>query len=89
MADTMAGLRLWLRPPRNLMIVFLLVMLLPTATLVFLSVRLIEQDRVLVNPTSDRISGAYRRLCRKPAPTGIRDLDERSQWNGLCINNGL
>ena len=32
-------------PPRNLMLVFLLVMLLPAAMLVFLGVRLLEQDR--------------------------------------------
>jgi len=44
MAGTMAELRLWLRPPRNLLVVFLLVMFLPAATLVFLGVRLLEQD---------------------------------------------
>jgi signal transduction histidine kinase len=49
MAGTMAELRLWLRPPRNLLAVFLLVMFLPAATLVFLGVRLLEQDRALAN----------------------------------------
>ncbi len=43
------GLHLWLRPPRNLLVVFLLVMFLPAATLVFLGVRLLEQDRALAN----------------------------------------
>src|SRR5229473_900516 len=49
MSGTMAELRLWLRPPRNLLVVFLLVMFLPAATLVFLGVRLLEQDRALAN----------------------------------------
>jgi len=49
MASTMAQLHLWLRPPRNLLVVFLLVMFLPAATLVFLGVRLLEQDRALAN----------------------------------------
>jgi len=43
----MAGLRLWLRPPRNLLVLFALVTLLPAATLVVLGVRLLQQDRAL------------------------------------------
>src|SRR5262249_42472221 len=55
MANTMPALRLWLRPPRNLMVVFLLVMLLPAATLVFLGVRLLDQDRALANQRQTEI----------------------------------
>jgi hypothetical protein len=51
MADMMARLRAWLRPPRNLLVLFLLVILLPAATLVVLGVRLLEQDRVSVTRT--------------------------------------
>jgi signal transduction histidine kinase len=43
----MPSLRVWLRAPRNLMVLFLLVMLLPAVTLVGLGWRLLEQDRAL------------------------------------------
>ena len=43
----MAGLRLWLRPPRNLLVLFGVVTLLPAATLAVLGVRLLQQDRAL------------------------------------------
>jgi signal transduction histidine kinase len=43
----MPRLRVWLRPPRDLMMLFLLVMLAPAATLVVLGLRLLEQDRAL------------------------------------------
>ncbi len=43
----MTGLRSWLRPPRDLLMLFLLVMLAPAATLVALGLRLVEQDRAL------------------------------------------
>ncbi len=43
----MPGLRSWLRPPRDLLMLFLLVMLAPAATLVVLGLRLVEQDRAL------------------------------------------
>ena len=41
----MASLRSWLRPPRDLMTLFLLVMLAPAAALLALGLRLLEQDR--------------------------------------------
>ena len=47
MSSSMERLRLWLRPPRNLFILFLAVVALPAATLVLLGVRLLEQDRAL------------------------------------------
>jgi len=43
----MPRLRTWLRPPRDLLMLFLLVMLAPAATLVVLGLRLVEQDRAL------------------------------------------
>jgi signal transduction histidine kinase len=49
MADMMARLRRWLRPPRNLLVLFLLVIFLPAATLIILGVRLLEQDRALAS----------------------------------------
>ena len=47
MADMMARLRVWLRPPRNLLVLFAVVTLLPAATLAVLGVRLLQQDRAL------------------------------------------
>ena len=47
MARNMMGLREWLRPPRNLLILFILVVCLPAAALVALGLRLIDQDRDL------------------------------------------
>ena len=38
-----------LRSPRNLLVLFLVVMLLPAGTLVVLGVRLLEQDRALAS----------------------------------------
>src|SRR5512140_1161644 len=43
----MAGLGIWLRPPRNLLVLLAVVTLLPAATLVVLGVRLLQQDRAL------------------------------------------
>ncbi len=43
----MARLGHWLRPPRDLMILFSLIMLAPAVTLVILGLRLLEQERAL------------------------------------------
>ena len=43
----MLGLRPWLRPPGSLLLLFVVVTLLPAVTLVFLGVRLLQQDRAL------------------------------------------
>jgi signal transduction histidine kinase len=43
----MPQLRRWLRPPRDLMMLFLLVMLAPAAALLALGLRLLEQDRAI------------------------------------------
>ncbi len=52
----------WLRPPRDLLMLFLLVMLAPAATLVVLGLRLVEQDRALERQrlTEQRESAADR-----------------------------
>jgi two-component system phosphate regulon sensor histidine kinase PhoR len=51
----MQRLRIWLRPPRNLLILFLAVVALPAATLVALGVRLLEQDRALIRQRQTEI----------------------------------
>jgi len=58
----MSRLRVWLRPQRDLMMLFLLVMLAPAATLVVLGLRLLEQDRALEQQrlTEQRESAADR-----------------------------
>jgi len=45
----MAGLRFWLRPPRSLLVLFVIVTLMPAVTLVFLGIRLLQQDRALAD----------------------------------------
>lgn len=51
----MQGLRQWLRPPRNLLILFLAVVALPAAILVVLGIRLLEQDRALARQRQTEI----------------------------------
>jgi len=61
----MARLRAWLRPPRSLLVVFLVVMLLPAATLIVLGVRLLEQDRALAAQRRlERLEHAVDRVVR-------------------------
>jgi signal transduction histidine kinase len=43
----MSRFREWLRPPRNLLILFVLIVCLPAAMLIVLGLRLLDQDRVL------------------------------------------
>jgi len=47
MTRKMSRFREWLRPPRNLLVFFVLIVCLPAATLIALGVRLLEQDRML------------------------------------------
>jgi hypothetical protein len=47
MAREMSRFREWLRPPRNLLILFVLIVCLPAATLVVLGLRLLDQDHAL------------------------------------------
>jgi len=43
----MSRFREWLRPPRNLLVFFALIVCLPAATLIVLGIRLLDQERVL------------------------------------------
>jgi len=65
----MAGLRAWLRPPRNLLIFFALIVCLPAATLVALGLRLIDQDRDLAQKRQAE-------LLARAADQGVRVLAE-------------
>jgi signal transduction histidine kinase len=47
MARHLTGLRAWLRPPRNLLVFFVLIVGVPAAALIGLGVRLLEQDEAL------------------------------------------
>lgn len=47
MARQLTGLRAWLRPPRNLLVFFILIVGVPAAALIGLGVRLFEQDQAL------------------------------------------
>jgi len=47
MARAMNGMREWLRPPRNLLLFFVLVVCLPAATVIVLGIRLLDQDRAI------------------------------------------
>jgi signal transduction histidine kinase len=65
----MTKLRAWLRPPRNLLALFGLVILLPTATLIALGVRLLDQDRVLARQRQSE-------LLEHAADQGVRALSQ-------------
>jgi signal transduction histidine kinase len=69
MSSSMQRLRLWLRPPRNLFILFLAVVALPAATLVLLGVRLLEQDRALARQRQTEI---LEQACDR----GVRALEQ-------------
>jgi hypothetical protein len=47
MARVMTRIREWLRPPRSVLILFVLVVCVPAATLITLGLRLLDQDRAL------------------------------------------
>jgi signal transduction histidine kinase len=64
----MTGLRAWLRPPRNLLVLFVLVVCLPAATLVALGLRLIDQDRDLAQKRQAE-------LLARAADQGVRALE--------------
>ena len=74
MARNMPRLRAWLRPPRNLLIFFAVVVGLPTATLIVLGVRLIDQDRALARQRQVEIQDSA-------ADGGVRVLEQRSRRN--------
>lgn len=69
MAKNMVGFRSWLRPPRNLLVLFLAVVALPAATLVVLGLRLMEQDRALARQRQTE-------LLEQAADRGVRALHQ-------------
>src|ERR1035438_8700103 len=69
MSITMERIRVWLRPPRDLFVLFLLVVVLPAATLVGLGLRLLEQDRVLARQRQNEL---LERACDR----GVRTLEQ-------------
>ncbi len=66
----MPSLRIWSRPPRDLMALFLLVLLAPAAALVALGLRILEQDRALEkqrlaelrDSAADRVVGSLQQV---------------------------
>jgi signal transduction histidine kinase len=65
----MARLRTWLRPPRNLLILFGVVLFFPAATLITLGVRLLDQDRALARQREGE-------LLEHAADQGVRALEQ-------------
>jgi signal transduction histidine kinase len=65
----MPRLRAWLRPPRNLLILFGVVLFLPAATLITLGVRLLDQDRALARQRQGE-------LLEHAADQGVRALEQ-------------
>ncbi len=65
----MASLRTWLRPPRNLLALFGVVIFVPTATLITLGVRLLDQDRALARQRQAE-------LLERAADQGVRALSQ-------------
>jgi signal transduction histidine kinase len=65
----MARRRAWLRPPRNLLILFGVALVLPAATLITLGVRLLDQDRALARQREGE-------LLERAADQGVRALEQ-------------
>src|SRR5512136_657681 len=68
-ADNMARTEGWWRAPGKLLILFLLVVLPPSATLIFLGVRLLEQDRALASQRQTEI-------LERASDMGVRALEQ-------------
>ena len=65
MTRHMTGLRVWLRPPRNLLVFFILIVCLPAAALVGLGLRMLDQDRELeANRQTDSLDHAAEQAVR-------------------------
>src|SRR5215471_5098956 len=69
--------RSWLRPPRSLSIVFLLVVGVPAATLIALGMQLLNQDRISARQRQSELLAAA-------AEEGVRavkkDVEKWQQW---------
>jgi signal transduction histidine kinase len=69
MNGAMSKVAQWLRPPRNLLILFVLVVCLPALSLVGLGIRLLDQDRVLARQRELEILD-------RAADQGVRVLEQ-------------
>src|SRR5262249_25471654 len=69
MTPDMSKLRAWFRPPRNLLIFFVLVVGVPAATLIALGLRLLDQDRALARQRQLE-------LLDHAADQGVRSLEQ-------------
>ena len=67
----------WLRPPRNLLIVFVLVVCVPAATLIAFGIRLLDQDRALAHQRQlellDRAADQAVRLLEQDLAARMKD----------------
>jgi signal transduction histidine kinase len=91
MADMMARLRAWLRPPRNLLVLFLLVIFLPAATLIFLGVHLLEQDRALASQRQTEVLDRAADLAVRALELDLARLKERlaaGSWGTADVPEG-
>jgi signal transduction histidine kinase len=69
MNGAMSKVGQWLRPPRNLLILFVLVVCLPALSLIGLGIRLLDQDRVLARQRALEILD-------RAADQGVRVLEQ-------------
>ncbi len=69
MNGAMSKVGQWLRPPRNLLILFILVVCLPALTLIALGIRLLDQDHALARQRQLEILD-------RAADQGVRVLDQ-------------
>jgi hypothetical protein len=77
MARHMTGLRAWLRPPRNLLVFFILIVCLPAAAVVGLSFRLLDLNREKQqNDLLDRAGDEAVRLLEQ----NIAAFTKRLEW---------
>ena len=62
------SLRAWLKPPRHLLALFIVVIVVPAVALAWLAARTIEQDAALARQrVQDRLDGAARAASRSNA----------------------
>src|SRR6185436_3471924 len=69
MGGDMARVGKWLRPPRSILIFFVLVVCVPAATLIAFGIRLLDQDRALAHQRQLE-------LLDRAADQGVRSLEQ-------------
>ena len=82
MTRVMISFRECLRPPRNLLVFFVIVVCLPAATLIALGVRLLDQDRALARQRQiellDRAADQAVRVLEQDLSVRIQRLESES-----------